>query len=88
MIGYDIRYSINYFFVVQYRAHVWQFGVKKQDILIFSGKRFAQQDQIVFLSSILRKYRVEWASDRKLGQKYNIIMFPDIDPKFRFIPRN
>ena len=53
------------------------------------GRRFAEQDLFILLTTILRRFRLEYPDDGdEMGQMYNILLFPDRPVRVRFIKRN
>ena len=55
---------------------------------LFAGRRLAEQDIYTFLCRLLRMYRVEWPHDDVMKQYFNIILWPDKEPRFRFVRRS
>ena len=54
----------------------------------FSGRRFAEQEMQAMIIKLLQHFRLEWPSDYKMEQKYMMLLWPDEQPKFRFISRS
>ncbi|KAK7793989.1 hypothetical protein R5R35_003953 [Gryllus longicercus] len=53
-----------------------------------AGRRFAEQDLYIILSSILRKFRICYTNPKPLEQVYSTLLFPDGPVKMQFIPRS
>ncbi len=53
-----------------------------------AGRRFAEQDLLVLLATILRRFRLEYPVGETMGQAYNTLLFPDRPVRVRFIDRD
>ncbi len=51
-----------------------------------AGKRFAEQEMYALIIKILQRYRIEWPHKERMRQKYNMLLTPDVDKPFRFVP--
>ena len=51
-----------------------------------AGKRFAEQEMYALIIKLLQRYRIEWPHNEKMRQKYNMLLTPDMDKPFRFVP--
>ena len=60
---------------------------KTNFLYYFTGRRVAEQELAVLTARLLAKYRVEWDRPEPLGQHFRILFTPDVEPRFRFIPR-
>lgn len=46
-------------------------------MLLILNFRFAEQDLLVLLSTILRRFRLSYSPGEKMDQIYNTLLFPD-----------
>ena len=57
-------------------------------LVSLAARRFAEHEMFVFIVKLLQNYRVTWASKHPMGQKYEMLLRPDVPAQFRLEPRN
>ncbi len=50
------------------------------------GKRMAELEIKVAVCTLLKNFRLEWAGEKPLGPKWNLVNQPDQPVKFKFHP--
>ena len=53
-----------------------------------AGRRFAEQDIHILLTTVLRRFRLEYPIGEEIDQVYNTLLFPDRPVRVRFIKRS